>query len=608
MSTIEQKIDETLLLVDQLNDVNNNSGLESIEKMREQLKDISEKQEALKQASMANNEENIFKNLPSHLNKPYLMPSLSQPYSMNDEELVQKMILGLEKLYQNEITVLKTSNENLRQQKQNLRMENEELKKNFTIGRREMELSMQEERIQFLEKIRDLENKSLEFTKLPFQPLTEEQFRNIQEQTTSQQIYIHRMQSEIEDLRADKTDLEMEHSNSLRALQRQINDLTTQCEMLNSTKEDYTHQINQFQEELHTWVIKNKDLTQQNSVLQLEVNDYKNRLEEQTHVLQQQLFSLQSKFNQSQTQHEKLLNEKQLKIDVLKADVLSLEEQLQDEKMENKMIESSHKEQLEEFQKEKEDLLRRAHVNKLELAEELNKLKNERDQCRNSHLLEVEVLTKKLSDISLHSREVSSEKHSLLKKLEELESQLHLEREHKKKVLEELKEYESRLQSTHEDVAALRTAMSWTRPQYEEEKKKNQELKIQLSEQQAAFRQQHEEYTQSMEQAKNTWSRTVLELKELLDNTSKEKAELEELSTKIKKAALKKVLQYKSEVQNYHKALSEAQHKIDQLQLCLEVKSKTIEKENTDFPLTREKLLSLFQKEIQEIPKCGSGL
>lgn len=251
---------------------------------------------------------------------------------------------------------------------------------------------------------------------------------------------------EIEDLRAQKERLVVNHEQELRLLNRKVNELNAICKTVEVEKATLLTQTRNLEEELRKSVLAGDHLSEQQNVLQNELASLQSRHEEAAHRYNVDISDLKLAAVKLQADADSKLSEAKQKQAELAAQLKGLQEELNQQRLKHANAEKTHQKELAE-----------ASGEAFSRAELLESEKNQLEQT-------IATLQQRISEMQVHLdsklKEFVSEETRSVKELSRLEKELEsLSREHQQ-TISELERQRSANASLQDTVTKLRHKIS----------------------------------------------------------------------------------------------------------------------------------------------------
>ncbi|ORZ34723.1 hypothetical protein BCR44DRAFT_115730 [Catenaria anguillulae PL171] len=430
------------------------------------------------------------------------------------------------------------------------------------VRRCELETSHQKEKAALLIRIRDLEH--LLETKSP-SISRDEAVCKLQAQVSEYQLKHAHLLAENEDLRAIKTDLTSQLDNESRANARAQLELKSTLESVRVDRDLLQSKLQRAHEEQQTLINKTHEQTQHIAEIQVELAAARRALDEHQHHHSTSLFSIQSEHAQEKLKWERERRDLQARVDSLARELAGAHRALEDVRTERRLSnvrdveatkanqqamvpESTHRQAVEELQakiKSLNGLLDEQHV---------------------KHLGDKESLIRRIQELKSSLDDLQHEHAQILRQRDSNEASAERAQDVEEELRGELDRTRLRLESTLDELAALRESEAWIRPQFEEAQRRIKDLNEQVEDLRSALVTERESHFAAMKEAKAVWVKSHQDLTRQLDVVSSEYAQLKENHGKLKAGAQTRMHGYRASISALESKLKTIETKYLQVQ------------------------------------------
>lgn len=509
-----------------------------------------------------------------------------------------KLLHELENRFQNEIENLNLGLEKSRNVTLKLRSENEKLRESLGSARREFEVIRMQERTDFLEKIRDLENKITGITAVHV-PEADERCRKLQKALDQKTFALSNLEMENDEIRTKFLEKISEKDSNNRASIRQIAELKLQAEELNSQKEQLNQQFESAMNEIKTWAAKNKEASENLAAAQKQTNDVRYSMEEKLQTVNAHLHTISSKATMDKIEWEQQLKESARQVDTLSNELQSLHSSLVCANQTRKELECHLRDENERLKSERECLAQKFHCSLRKNDEEINNLREELDTKKKELLCETEGWSQRSSSLQLQLKESRSEAEIMQRKINDLKQEHCMFQKREETYQTEMVLLHKKISELNDEITGLRTQLNFNIPQLQQEKEETERLRKKTTKLQQELDSVEESNRQCLEQAKSTWSKAVIELKESLQKTQNDKKKYQETCNKVKQAALKRIQDLRESNCKLQVSLDKEKQRHKNIKSTLEQKINDETKAKETEREFREEFVKFIQSEVE---------
>ncbi|KNE64801.1 hypothetical protein AMAG_10142 [Allomyces macrogynus ATCC 38327] len=493
-----------------------------------------------------------------------------------------------------------------------LRSENEGLRATLATTAREMDMERQQERKQFLEKIRDLEHLLDEAKSANARPA--EATRNLQLQLSEAQLKISHLLGENDDLRSAKSDLQTQLESTIRAHSIQALEFKANAESLRVERDNANDKLSRAHDEHQALVRKNHELIQQVAAMQVQVSAAKRAVDERGQNQAAALFNAQAELAHDRAAWDRRRRELEGKVEVLSLELVAAQRQVEEAAATRHWPASTENgargervsgvrvlgvdEQLEV------QGLRKANE---DLGRQIISMQSAMDDLNAKSLSEKEGLLQRISSLKNALEELREEHEDLRRRAADDELTASRSRETEDTLKGELKRLQVKLETATDELVTLREAETWSRPQLEESRRRIAELRRQLEESRQGCARERDAHAKSLTQAKALLEKSESELCQQITTLKTEYTTLRDAYTKLKSNAQAKLASYKSELVRLRQHVEEAERRGEILQAELDKVRLRERHERRADTKQRKELLTLLQREMGGLKESNSA-
>ncbi|KAI9190259.1 establishment of centrosome localization [Blastocladiella emersonii ATCC 22665] len=432
-----------------------------------------------------------------------------------------------------------------------LREENLALVTDAAAKARVLEVEREKERVEAMTKIRDLEYQldqaraALAVKGDTVSPTA----TKLQTQVAELELKMTHLLAENEDLRTAKAELGAQLDAEKRNHSRQQLEYKSALESMKVDRDLVTAKLTRAHEEQQVLINKSHEHATHLASVQVELAAARRALDDKSHQHAATVFSLQSEHAQDRVKWERAHREIEARRDAAAAELELANKTLEEMRTEARVLEARAAEAaraapLPEHLEE----LRHLRQQNAELKSQLGSLQGQLDEQRTHFLAEKESLLHKLNGLKATVDELQHDLDDTKRQASDTEATLARTREVEAALREEAKRTRAQLDTTMDELTALREAEAWNRPQHEEDVKRLDELRHQVAELKSTLKNERDEALASMQDAKAVWLQSQQSLTTQLNTITAEHTQLKDAYSKLKATAQGKLSQYKSAV------------------------------------------------------------